>query len=156
MQTAGLGAVKLILVPTDFTEPSERALDAAMDLARLLGAAIELLHVNIDPTFVVPPPGDIMAVPIDISRAVATAEEQLEAAVARVRAGGLAVTGASESGRMHTEIVDHARKIGADMIVMGTHGRHGIGHALLGSVAEKVVQHAPCPVLVVPLKPREG
>src|SRR5262245_46108776 len=105
MATAGLGPVKLILVPTDFTEPSDRALDVAMDLARLLGAAIELLHVNIDPTFVVPPPGDIMAVPIDVSRAVATAEEQLQAAVARVRAAGLTATGASESGRTHTETV---------------------------------------------------
>jgi nucleotide-binding universal stress UspA family protein len=146
----GLPDLKTILVPTDFTEPSDAALDIAMQLARLTGADLEILHVNIDPTFVVPPPGDILAVPIDLSRALQSAMERLDATVARATAEGLKARGASESGRTHTEIVDHARKIGAGMIVMGTHGRHGIGHALLGSVAEKVVQNAPCPVLVCP------
>jgi len=154
----GLGVVKRILVPTDFTEPSEEALDAAMDLGRLLGAtleSLEILHVNVDPTFVVPPPGDIMAIPIDVSRAVAAAAERLEATVQRVKAAGIPCSGASEMGRTHTEIIDHARKVGADLIVMGTHGRHGFGHALLGSVAEKVVQNASCPVLIVPPRAKE-
>jgi nucleotide-binding universal stress UspA family protein len=146
-----LAGLKTILVPTDFTQPSELALEAAIEIGRVTGAALEILHVNIDPTFVVPPPGDILAVPIDLSRAVQSAIEQLDATVARATAQGLTARGASESGRTHTEIVDHARKVGAGLIVMGTHGRHGIGHALLGSVAEKVVQNASCPVLVVPM-----
>lgn len=156
MPDGELRDVKNILVPTDFTEPSEHALSLAIELAQLLGASIEVVHVLIDPTMVVPPPGDIMAIPIDVTRAVATATERLEAAVARVSAAGIPATGVSESGRTHTEIVEHARKIGAGLIVMGTHGRHGIGHALLGSVAEKVVQNASCPVLVVPQRPAAG
>lgn len=150
-----LGSIQKILVPTDFTESSGEALEAAMDLARRFSASIEILHVNVDPTFVVPPPGDIMAVPIDVSRALATASQNLDDTVRRVQEAGITCTGASETGRTHTEIVDHAQRAGADLIVMGTHGRHGLGHALLGSVAEKVVQHALCPVLVVPVRNRK-
>lgn len=54
-------------------------------------------------------------------------------------------------GRSHAAIVEQARRTGAGLIVMGSHGRHGLSHALAGSVAEKVVQHAPCAVLVVPV-----
>ena len=57
----------------------------------------------------------------------------------------------AREGPARTGILDVAREIGADLIVMGTHGRSGFQHALLGSVAERVVHHSPCPVLVVPL-----
>ena len=142
--------IKLILAPTDFSPASDRALDVAIDLARLTGAAIEVLHVNLEAMWVLPPPVDVVAAPIDMTEILATSAVQLEAAVNRVRAAGIQCTGVSESGRTDAEIVEYARKRAAGMIVVGSHGRHGIGHVLIGSVAEKVVRHAPCPILVVP------
>jgi nucleotide-binding universal stress UspA family protein len=60
-------------------------------------------------------------------------------------------TTSSLDGIPHKEIVDHAKKVGADLILIGTHGRSGLSHAVLGSVAERVVQRARRPVLVVPV-----
>ena len=142
--------LNVILVPTDFSAASSLALRAAIRLAQTFKTSVSVLHVNIDPTIALPPPGDFIVAPIDVSEIVAAGAERLERAAAEVRAAGIACTAATQVGRTHVEIVDHARAVGAGMIVMGTHGRHGLGHALLGSVAEKVVQHAPCPVLVVP------
>jgi universal stress protein A len=143
--------LKLILVPTDFSEASPPALHAAIRLAQTFHASIGVLHVNIDPNLVLPPPGDLITAPIDVTDILADDAERLDRVAEEVRRAGVPCTAATEVGRTHTEIVNHARGIGAQLIVMGTHGRQGIGHALLGSVAEKVVQHAPCPVLVVPL-----
>src|SRR2546423_1484351 len=67
----------------------------------------------------------------------------------RARAAGVAADRRTAFGATHTEICDAAEAIGADLIVIGTHGRGGLSHALLGSVAEKVVRKAPCPVLTV-------
>jgi nucleotide-binding universal stress UspA family protein len=142
--------MKLILVPTDFGPTSDRALDVAIEVGRLTKASLEVLHVNSEAIWVVPPPGDVVTAPVDLGEVVAEATIQLEAVVARVRAAGLACTGVSQTGRTDAEIVEYARKRAADMIVVGSHGRHGLSHALMGSVAEKVVRHAPCPVLVVP------
>ena len=142
--------LKLILVPTDFGPTSEAALEVAIDLGRLTSAALEILHVNTEAIWVVPPPGDVLPAPIDLAAVLTESALQLEAVVARVRAAGLTCTGASETGRTDAEIVDYARKRRAGMIVVGSHGRHGLSHALMGSVAEKVVRRAPCPVLVVP------
>ena len=66
------------------------------------------------------------------------------------RTTGVPCTSTEEVGRSHTAIVERARAAGAGLIVMGSHGRRGLSHLLLGSVAEKVVEHAGCPVLVVP------
>jgi nucleotide-binding universal stress UspA family protein len=149
-----LADLKSILVPTDFSEASTAALDAAVTLAQTFGAAIEVLHVDLDQTLVLPPPGDIISIPLALESAMAGAAEKLERTVSEVLQMNVACTGASESGRTHAAIVDHAARIGAGLIVMGSHGRHGLGHLLLGSVAEKVVQNAPCAVLVVPLLPK--
>ena len=146
--------LKSILFPTDFSDASAVALDAAMDLARIFHAAIEILHVDLDLALVVPPPGDVIALPMAMQGMRTDAAEKLERTVSEVREQNIQCTGASESGRTYTAIVDHAARIGAGLIVMGSHGRHGLGHLLLGSVAEKVVQNAPCPVLVIPETPK--
>jgi nucleotide-binding universal stress UspA family protein len=146
--------LKLILVPTDFSEASTVALGSAMTLARTFHATIEILHVDLNLALVLPPPGDVIAMPIAMERLMSHAAEKLERTVAEVREQNIGCTGATESGRTYTAIVEHAVRIGAGLIVMGSHGRHGLGHLLLGSVAEKVVQHAPCAVLVVPGAPR--
>jgi universal stress protein A len=146
-----LAELKLILVPTDFSDASRAALDAAMTMARTFNAAIEVLHVDLDPTLILPPPGDVLTMPVMMAKMLSHTEEALTQTVNEVRAQNLACTGASESGRTHATIVAHAKTIGAGLIVLGSHGRHGLGHLLLGSVAEKVVENAPCPVLVVPL-----
>jgi len=146
----GMRDIKLILVPTDFSPASERALDVAMDLARLTGAAMEVLHVDPATIWVLPPPGDNVTSAVDLGEALATSAIQLEATIGRVRSAGLVCTGVSQAGKPDAEIVDHARARGAGMIVVGSHGRTGVSHLLTGSVAEKVVRHAPCPILVVP------
>jgi nucleotide-binding universal stress UspA family protein len=147
-----LDKVNQILVPTDFSESSDLALRGAIQLARKFGAAVEVLHVDTEATVMVPPPGDLIAVPIDVAELMQKSVERLNEIAENVRRTGLVCTTATEVGTTHTEIVDHAQRIGADLIVMGTHGRHGLGHALVGSIAEKVVQHALCPVLVIPLR----
>lgn len=147
--------LKQILVPTDFTESSSIALRAAIQLGRRFDAAVELLHVDTEATLLVPPPGDLIALPIDVAELMRKSVERLGELAADVRRTGLVCTTATEIGTTHTEIVEHAQRINADLIVMGTHGRQGLGHVLVGSIAEKVVQHATCPVLVIPLRAME-
>lgn len=143
-------ALKLILVPTDFSEWSDAALRAAVRLARLLHAAIEVFHVDIDPTIVLPPPLDAISMPRLFERALGDTAERLARIVEETRKAGVSCTSAEEVGRSHVAIVERARLAGAGLIVMGSHRRRGLSHAFLGSVAEKVVEHAQCPVLVVP------
>ncbi len=146
-----VAGTKTILVPTDFSETSEQALKAAMELAEIWRSAIELLHVNVDPTFVDMAPGGIIPVPVDLTEFNERKKELLEAAAGRVRRAGLSCTTATTNGRAHNEIIEYAAKVGAGLIVMGNHEHKGIGGVLLGNVAEKVVRHAPCPVLIIPL-----
>ena len=141
---------KRILVPTDFSDPSTEALATAVAFAQLSEAKLDLVHVAVEANFVLPPPVDLAPVPIDMSAVMARVNDSLAAEEARVRAAGLSCESAVLVGRPDTEIVARASATGAHLIVMGTHGRSGLAHALLGSIAERVVQHAPCPVLIVP------
>jgi nucleotide-binding universal stress UspA family protein len=141
--------IKRIVVATDFSDGSDAAMERAFSLARTLGAVVDLVHV-LDPTMLIAPAslgsvplGDIEAVNDQIDRA-------LEDRAARGRAAGVVCQSDSIDGFPPREIVRHARKTGADLIVLGTHGRTGLVHALMGSVAERVVQRATCPVLVIP------
>jgi nucleotide-binding universal stress UspA family protein len=147
-------SLKLILVASDFSEPSAAALRAAVRLAQAFHAAIEIFHVEVDPTLMLPPPAGAISMPALFERVLERTADRLEELVAEVRKAGVTCSSASELGRSHTAIVERARLVGAGLIVIGTHGRHGLSHALLGSVAEKVVEHAPCGVLVVPVSPR--
>ena len=120
-----------ILFPTDFSPASEAAGRFAREMAVQAGARLHVLHV-------VPPVTD-----------PSLPAEQL-ARVARGLADGLDVETALLSGWAGRNIVDYAREKRVDLIVVGTHGRTGISHAILGSVAETVVRLAPCLVLTVP------
>jgi nucleotide-binding universal stress UspA family protein len=136
------------LVPIDFSTYAEQALDYAIRLARTLKARLTVLHV-IQP---VPMAGVDMGVALpetylrELEEAV---QRDIEEALARVTAAGLTAERAVLYGVPFQEIVETAKARQVDLIVMGTHGRTGLMHVLLGSVAEKVIRLAPCSVLVV-------
>ncbi|GIX47207.1 MAG: hypothetical protein KatS3mg131_1418 [Candidatus Tectimicrobiota bacterium] len=131
------------LVATDFSSHADEALTTALALAQRLGARLTLLHV-----IARPPLGEASWLSY-LAEVEAEAREALERRLARVREAGLEGEAVVVHGIPWQEIVAQAQARKADLVVVGTHGRSGLLHALLGSVAEKVVRHAPCPVLVV-------
>ena len=138
--------IKRILVPTDFSEPADEALDYALQLAQALGATVSLAHVLDDPfertlysEQYVPMPEAMR------EEMLAYVRTRLAARVAR--SGRPDVNSEILTGPTAQAIAQRARD--ADLVVMGTHGRHGLAHLLMGSVAERVVRTAPCPVLTV-------
>ncbi len=137
--------VNRILVPTDFSGTSDVALEYARALAARFDATLHLLHVLDDP-FV----AEGLAAEAYITEAPSIRTSLLEDARTRLshRVQGCATTEAV-FGRGATTIVDYAERCGIDLIVMGTHGRTGLAHLLIGSVAERVVRTARCPVLTV-------
>lgn len=134
-----------LLVPLDFSPDADHALEYAIELAAVLQAHVTLLHVLELPKLV-----DMSLTPSRVHMETASRRE-LEARLQRVHQAG--VTG--EMLRVHgvpfQEIIALAKTRGADLIIMGTHGRTGLRHVLMGSVAEKVVRLAPCAVLVTRL-----
>lgn len=140
-----------ILVPTDFSDTSDAALDFARAIAENFGASLHLLHVFEDPLATGAFGAEAYA-PIP----PATRDALIEDAAARLAhrlppADELRYGGTTEivGGVSAPTIVEYARKHGVDLIVMGTHGRTGMAHLLMGSVAERVVRCAECPVLTV-------
>jgi nucleotide-binding universal stress UspA family protein len=142
--------LKRIVVATDFSNVAAEAVETAVAFARESGALLDLVFVAAEAAYPVPPPMDMLRVPLDLPSALNEASARLGSEEERVRARGVACEGNVLVGRADAEIVAHADRTRSDLIILGTHGRSGIGHALLGSVAEKVVQHAHCPVLTVP------
>jgi nucleotide-binding universal stress UspA family protein len=145
-------SIKRILVPIDFSESSSEAVELAITIARTFKARIELLHVFVEPVYALPAPIEVVTFPIDMERIYSEVERLLTRDRERVRAAEVDCESVTLTGRPHAEIVAYALKSEADLVVMGTHGRGGLGHAILGSVAERVVHKAPCPVLVVPMR----
>jgi len=138
-----------ILVPIDFSETADRALDYAIMLAAKLAARIHLVHVISIPSYGIP----------DLGVAVtSTMMESLvrdgQAALDRIteQRKGEATFGdvLLRTGDPRNMILEAVNDVGADLIVIGTHGRSGVARVLLGSVAEAVVRTSPCPVVVVP------
>jgi nucleotide-binding universal stress UspA family protein len=140
-----------ILVPTDFSEHAERALSTATSLARVVGAKLHVVHVGPLVPYVGPPfaPGRAFA-----NELTAASRKEFDAYMAALHERGVDAAATFAEGVAYVEINRIARDAGADLIVMGTHGRTGLEHALLGSVAERVVRTSPIPVMVVPA-PRE-
>ncbi len=138
-----------VLVPTDFSPQSEAAWGLAQRLARAVGAEVVLVHV-----FVEAPLYSESAFAADRVREVYASgrkwvEEQLARWAANARQDGLTVKTLLRPGVAHDEIVAVARAEGADLIVIGTHGYGGVDRLLLGSVADRVIRLAACPVLAV-------
>jgi len=141
--------ISKILVPVDFGDPANHALEYAQELARQFGASLELLHVVSVP-YVLPVTDAalVQLSPDVVEGVVKNAEKRL--AQALVAGGEPARSRATvRTGDPRALIVDFAKDEGADLIVMGTRGRTGATHLLFGSVAEHVVRSAPCPVLTV-------
>jgi nucleotide-binding universal stress UspA family protein len=139
---------KKILVPHDFGTGSDHALAYAVGLAKALGAEVTVMHA-----FEIPmvgfPDGTLVATPELVSRILEGVNVGLKKAVELHAGAGVTMHSLVKQGPTWQTITETATERGADLIVMGTHGRHGIPRALLGSVAEKVVRMAHCPVLTL-------
>ena len=141
---------KRICCPIDFSDASRAAMEVAADLARRFGAELVLLHAYPIPGYTFPD-GSVMASPKMMQDLADQAQRHVEEwrADAEKLTGGPRVTAEKAVGEPAAEILEAARDARADLIVMGTHGRTGLEHALMGSIAERVVRRAHCPVLTV-------
>ena len=143
-------AIRRVLAPTDFSDSSAPAVRYAAELAGKFGAELTLLHVVQDLTLVVP---DVMmptpvATPA-LNDMIAAARVALDGLTDKLGLRGLGPKTEVRLGSPAAEIVSAAADLKADLLCIGTHGRTGLAHFLLGSVAERIVRHAPCPVLTV-------
>ena len=143
--------LKKILVPTDFSDFSKPALDYGCALVARFESELHLVHAVQDPAVYAPEPSMLAA------ESVAQHAEELEAFATQELAklpgddwdNGKPIVRATRHGSPFFEILQYAKDNDIDLIVIGTHGRTGLKHVLLGSVAERVVRKAACPVLTV-------
>lgn len=139
-----------ILLPTDFSQNSHCAQTYACAFADQFGAELHVLYVMQDVTLIMPEPGAMFAIPaLNADEVRQSAEKMLETVPDAKWCTGKKIVRATRSGSPYLEIVRYAAENAIDLIVLSTHGRSGIPHVLLGSVAEKVVRKAGCPVLTV-------
>ena len=138
-------ALKNILVPHDFSETSESAMKYAVELARMFGAKLHVLHVSERARFEM---ATELPLGLDLSLEDAIRERLLKI-MTTAEQRELKPSFQVQAGTPYAEIVRYAKDAAIDLIVMGTHGRGAVAHAVMGSVAERVVRHAPCPVLTV-------
>ncbi len=139
-------SIQKVLIAIDEDPIAARAADVGMDLTRSLHAQVALLHV-VDPALILAPEAGIAADELAVS-ARQDAARLVADFRARLQAGAHAL-GFIPLGSPGPEIVKAAKEWQADLVAIGSHGRRGITRALVGSVAEAVMRHAPCPVLVV-------
>ena len=146
-----MSGIQRILVPTDFSPASDIALQYAIDLSQRLSARIHLIHVVDDASFatVYPDGGYVPDLPELRARLISEWTSHLQSAVTRCAAAGIVTTSEVLVGGPARTIAEAAASRGSDLIVMGTHGRGALAHFFVGSVAERVVRTAPCPVLTV-------
>jgi nucleotide-binding universal stress UspA family protein len=139
--------LKKILVPIDFSDCSKKALQYAIPLAEQNGAALTLLYV-VSTNYTVGEYGGIDYASLEAEILASGEKELCKLVVDEVR-GEVPADTIVRTGSPALSIIEAAQSLAADLIVVSTHGRTGLKHALLGSVAEHVVRRAPCPVLVV-------
>lgn len=137
-----------ILLPTDFSDASLQAGEYACELASRFGAAVDVLYVLESPAVAMPSPGAPLP-EVLLAEWHRHGDSQLKEWMAAELGQLPRVERVLKEGTPYVEIVRYAKEQNADLIVLGTHGRSGLAHALLGSVAERVVRKAPCPVLTV-------
>jgi nucleotide-binding universal stress UspA family protein len=141
--------MRQILAPTDFSACSKQAIACAYEWAQTFGARLALLHVLDDlPSYIgFLPPGGAAAILEDLERQACFDLTQLlpQAEDAKVKVIAQVVTGTP-----YLKIIEIAQSEKADLIVIATHGRTGLSHLVMGSVAERIVRLAPCPVLTIP------
>ena len=143
-----MAAFDTILVPADFSDDAGAALDLALDLGKRLGATVHLLHVYHRPVEMLSPYG--VALPPTVDREIReSAEKRLTVELERAKKSGVECAAHVREGVAGFEIAETAKELGADLIVMGTRGLSGLKHVLFGSVAERTVRTAECPVLSV-------
>jgi nucleotide-binding universal stress UspA family protein len=143
-------AIRRILVPTDFSDNSLAAVRYAAELADKFGAELVLLHVVQDVALVLP--DAVMPTPVvtpDLTQMADAAKAGLAKIIDSQNLGPLNPRSEVRVGSPATEIDAAAKDLKADLICVSTHGRTGLAHLLLGSVAERIVRYAPCPVLIV-------
>jgi universal stress protein A len=140
-----------ILVPVDFSPHAERAFGYATTLAQRFGATLGLLHVVENPFVTGAWTAEVYVPNVAelLEGLIANAEQQLARLKKSAATVGVVANATVMTGRPAQAIVEHAQEGSFDLVVMGTHGRTGLSHVLIGSVAERVMRKAPCPVLTV-------
>lgn len=140
--------IRRILCATDFSNASRRAYEYAIDLAARLKAEIVLMHAYQVPTYTLP--DGMVEVPVEVESELRNRlAGQLDGFAKSADAMGVKVLTELRDGVAYVEITHAARELGADLIAIGTHGRTGLAHLLLGSVAERVVRISEVPVLTI-------
>ncbi|MEW6194043.1 MAG: universal stress protein [Bacteroidota bacterium] len=142
--------IKKIIVPTDFSKLSFSALEYALDLAERMDATIHLIYV-LEKT---PPFLAIRSIDVSEEDVIRNMEEEARKQLSKTATefrmeSNVKIMEVLRKGNDYEEIVNYSKEINCDLIVIATHGRTGVLHTLLGSVAEKVIRYAKCPVLVI-------
>ena len=138
--------LKKILVPVDFSDCSKKALQYAIPFVRQFAAELILLHVA--QRYL--PSGELASLSTEfMQRELCDTGEKGLAALQQSLAADVPCKTVLRVGQAHTEIIDAARELEVDLIILSTHGRTGLAHVFLGSTAERIVRHARCPVLIV-------
>jgi universal stress protein A len=145
-----------ILVPVDFSPHADEAVRRAGDLSARYDASVTLVHVY-EPIAYTLPEGYVLVTPNQMADLMTRFDDLLASAKGvALAAGARRVDTETLQGPPASEIVEYASEHGTDLIVMGTHGRTGIRHVVLGSVAERVLRNATCPVLTVKMSEAEA
>ena len=141
--------INQILVPTDFSDNAQHAVDYAVDLAKRCSAKLHLLHTPVVPTYLLMDlsysPG-----PEAVTRILNDSQEALDAQAKAIADAGVELFTAIREGTVHEVIRDYAKEHDVDLVVVGTHGRTGVSKLMYGSVTERVIKTVHTPILVVP------
>jgi nucleotide-binding universal stress UspA family protein len=145
---SGVLTLRHLLVPIDFTETSERALEYAVELARKFEATITVMHAYQIPVYGFPDGAYITGANLAAQISDA-AQKRLDSVLASQKVSGIPMSGVLRDGVPWEEINAVAAEVHADLIIIGTHGRRGLARALLGSIAENVIRTSTLPVMVI-------